>query len=171
MDNTKVLAEGNKKISALFRGRVLDALRKTATDLNAMTDVPVWTHNLWDSVGVGIYENGSLIDYSVPAKEATEPRSGADDFPMQSRQWSGSEAPLWDVPAGVDTERAWWGQAELFDMLSDPPASILTSSGFAIYYVAAMPYAEVVDRTDDVLSEEMIAPLFLTHIRTNTQVK
>jgi hypothetical protein len=168
MDNQKVLDEGNRKVTALFRGRVLAALRRTATDLNAMTDVPVWTHNLWDSVGVGIYENGTLIDYSVPVKGATEPRSGADDFPMQSRQWSGSEDPLFGVPAGVDVDKAWWGQAELFDMLSDPPVSILTSSGFAIYYVAAMPYAQVVDQKDDVLSEEMIAPTFLTHIRTNT---
>lgn len=171
MDNSEVFRKGTEKAIALFRGRVLAALRKTATDLNAMTDVPVWTHNLWDSVGVGLYENGTLIDYSVPTKGATEPRSGDEDFPIESRQWSGSEAPLFGVPDGVDVDKAWWGQLELFDMLSDPPADILSTPGYAIYYVAAMPYAEIIDRTDDVLQEETIRPLFLTHIHATTKSK
>jgi hypothetical protein len=167
--NQSTLEKGMAKATAVFRQRVLSALKKTAFDLSELTDVPIWTHNLWDSVGVGIYENGTLVEYAVPARQATEPRSGADDFPMEARQWSGSEAPLWDVPSGVDVDRAWWGQAELFDMLADPPASILASSGYALYYVAAMPYAQIVDDTQEVLHEQMVRPLFFKHIKLNAR--
>lgn len=165
MTNDQVIDSGISKARQIIRKRFLDALKATAMDLSAMTDVPVWTHNLWDSVGCGIYENGALIEYHVPPKLAVDPRSGGITA-SGSRQDPKSATPLWNVPKGVDEDRAYWGQDELFDMLYSPPNEILNCFGFALYYVAAMPYAEVVDRRTNVTHEHNMKPLFLQHIKT-----
>lgn len=165
MNNQKTIEDGISKARSIIRSRVMNAIKATAFDLTELTDVPVWTHNLWDSIGCGIYENGVLVEYSIPPKEASEPRSGADEFPMEARKVEGSEKPLWSVPSGVDRDRAWWGRDELFDMLNDPPASIRNCQGFALYYVAAMPYAAYVENDDEMLNTQHVAPLFFKHIR------
>jgi hypothetical protein len=146
MGNEKVISDGIGLARTIIRKRYLQALKDTAYDLTNLTDVAVWTHNLWDSIGCGIYENGTLIEYAVPPRVATDPRSGADDYPPEARKDPSSAMPIFKAPNSVDKGRAYWGQDELFDMLNDPPAEIKSSFGFALYYVAAMPYAQYVDR-------------------------
>lgn len=165
MTNTQVITGGINRARDVVRNRFLAALKATAFSLNNLTDVPVWTHNLWDSVGCGIYENGSLIEYAVPPKGAVDPRSGNADYEDQARHDPMSAIPLWNVPNGVDKDREYWGQDELFDMLNDPPDSIRNCFGFSLYYVAAMPYAEVIDRKSNVTQEHLMKPLFFQHIK------
>lgn len=164
MTNDQVISQGIGKAREIIRKRYLDALKATAYDLTNLTDVAVWTHNLWDSIGCGIYENGTLIEYAVPPKLAVDPRSGADDYPPEARKDPRSAMPIFKV-AGIDEERAYWGQDELFDMINDPPEEIRNCFGFALYYVAAMPYAQYVDKKYDVTQEEMMQPLFYQHIK------
>lgn len=164
MTNNQVISQGIGKAREIIRKRYLDALKATAYDLIELTDVAIWTHNLWDSIGCGIYENGTLIEYAVPPKLAVDPRSGADDYPPEARKDPRSAMPIFKV-AGIDEERAYWGQDELFDMINDPPEEIRNCFGFALYYVAAMPYAQYVDKKYDVTQEEMMQPLFYQHIK------
>jgi len=164
MKNEQVITQGISKAREIIRRRYLNALKETAFDLVNLTDVAVWTHNLWDSIGCGIYENGSLIEYHVPPKLAVDPRSGADEYPREARKDQSSAMPIFKV-AGVDAEKAYWGQDELFDMLNDPPLDVRNCTGFALYYVAAMPYAQYVDKRYNVTNEEMMKPLFYQHIK------
>lgn len=165
MTNDQVITQGISKAREIIRKRHLDALKATAYDLIELTDVAVWTHNLWDSIGCGIYENGTLIEYAVPQKIAVDPRSGAEDSASNSRRDPKSAMPIFKVAEGIDVDRAYWGQDELFDMINDPPAEIRSCFGFALYYVAAMPYAQYVDRRYNVTQEEMMKPLFYQHIK------
>ncbi len=164
MGNEKVISDGISLARQIIRKRYLQALKDTAYGLTALTDVPIWTHNLWDSIGCGIYENGTLIEYAVPPKVATDPRSGADDYPPEARRDPNSAMPIFKV-AGVDEDKAYWGQDELFDMINNPPAEIANSFGFALYYVAAMPYSQYIDKRTNVTQEEMMQPLFYQHIK------
>jgi hypothetical protein len=167
MSNEQVIERGILKARAIIDERIFRSLRSAAFDLLSMTDVSVWTHNLWDSIGCGIYKNGVLIEYSVPPKEALDPRSGEDDFPSEARSVEGSEVPIWKVD-GIDIDREYWGQGELFDMLNDPPSRIKNmKDGYALYYVAAMPYAELIDRKYyDVMHEHRMYPLFLANMKS-----
>ena len=146
IDNNKVISDGLIKARRIIDERIVSALTKTAFDLIDETDVPIWTHNLWDSIGCGIYKDGSLMKVVYPPKRAEEPRSNI----------YGVTAP----------NRDYWGYEELGDMIMSAPDSI-PAKGWALYYVAAMPYSEVVDeRSDvDVLHEEVVKPKFLSHIK------
>lgn len=166
MSNKGVIEKGILKARQIMDNRILASLKAAAFDLLDMTDVPVWTHNLWDSIGCGIYQNGVLIEYSVPPKEALDPRSGSFDFPKESRSDVDSAIPIWGVE-GIDVFKAYWGNSELFDMLSDPPSEIKNmKDGFALYYVAAMPYSELIDRKYTVTHENRMFPLFISHLRS-----
>ena len=165
MTNDQVITQGVNKAREIIRKRYLNALKATAYDLIELTDVAIWTHNLWDSIGCGIYENGTLIEYAVPPKIAVDPRSGAEDTSSEARRDPSSAMPIFKVAEGIDVDRAYWGQDELFDMINDPPEEIRNCFGFALYYVAAMPYAQYVDRRYNVTQEEMMKPLFYQHIK------
>ena len=145
-DNNKVISDGLVKAKRIIDERITSALSKTAFDLIDETDAPIWTHNLWDSIGCGIYKDGALIKVVYPPKRAEEPRS--------------------DIYGIAVPNRDYWGYEELRDMIMNPPSSI-PSKGWALYYVAAMPYSEIVDnRSDvDVLHEEVVKPKFLSHIK------
>ena len=164
MSNAQVITKGSEIIKGLIRKQILDAIKKTAFDLETLRPYGLaWTHNLLDSIGCGIYENGVLIEYITPEALALDPRSGADEYPIEARKVRGSEAQIYGV-AGIDPHRAYWGEKELFDMLIDPPEDVRIK-GWALYYVAAMPYSEVLDeRGFDILQDEAVVPIFKTHI-------
>jgi hypothetical protein len=167
MSNKGVIEKGILKARQIIDNRILASLKAAAFDLLALTDVHVWTHNLWDSIGCGIYQNGVLIEYSVPPKIATDPRSGEESFPPEARSVEGSERPIWGDVGNIDRDRAYWGQLELFDMLSDPPSGIKNmTDGFALYYVAAMPYAEIQDRYYNVTHEHRMFPIFISKLKS-----
>jgi hypothetical protein len=166
MNNAQVIEGGLRKAMDIIDFRTTSALEETAFDLVNMTEVPVWTHNLWDSVGCGIYRNGVLIKYSVPPTVAVDPRSGDKEFPLEARSDPMSAFPIWGSGLqGLDKDAAYWGTVELFEMLERPPMDITSHKGWALYYVAAMPYSQIIDKKYDVLQEEHIQPLFFTHIR------
>lgn len=130
------------QISSDFLKRIrrdqLEALEKTAFDLIEKIEVPVDTHNLWDSIGCGIYFYGSLMKTVFPPMVAIEPRDNL------------------------------WGYKEIQDaIIDDPPSVVLNVKGWALYYVAAMPYAEAVDEREDadVLLEEQVELLYLRYLR------
>ena len=164
MNNEQVILKGLDVARTAIRTQIVDAIKKTAFDLEALRPFDLnWTHNLLDSIGCGIYENGVLIDYITPIAEAQDPRSGDGDFPIEARKVSGSEAPISGV-SGIDVDRPYWGEKELFDMLADPPPEVMIQ-GWALYYVAAQPYSEVLDRMGgDILADERVVPIFKTHI-------
>lgn len=132
------------KVSSIMKGFIakidniqLLALRQTATELINEISVPVQTHNLWDSIGCGIYNNGALVEVFFPIKEARVPRDGI------------------------------WGREQLEDfVVNNPPSEIRNINGWALYYVASMPYAQAVDDRDDVdiLLEEAVVPTFIKYI-------
>jgi hypothetical protein len=169
MNNAQVIEKGLRTAREIIDGRILRSLKDSAFDLINMTDVPVWTHNLWDSIGCGIYKDGVLVDYSVPPKLATDPRSGLNEGGSSSRNDPYSAKPIWG-DTGLDedeTYRTFWGQGELFDMLNDPPADIASmTDGFALYYVAAMPYSELLDRRYTITHEGRMFPLFISHLKS-----
>ena len=130
------------KIFSGFRKRIYEdqllALRNTIHNLVDQINVPIKTHNLWDSIGCGIYYNGSLVEVYFPVKEAKIPNGGK------------------------------WGRDELESFVVDnPPGEILSIKGWALYYVASMPYAESVDDREDVdvLLEDQVVPTFLNYYR------
>ena len=145
--NDKVITDGLIKAKRLIDDQMISALTKTAFDLIEETDVPIWTHNLWDSIGCGIYKNGALMKVLYPPNRATEPRTDIYNAPSSKKEYLGIE--------------------ELRDSIMNAPASVTSVQGWVLYYVAAMPYSEQVDcRSDvDVLHEEVVKPSFLSHIR------
>ena len=146
-NNNKVITEGLQKAKRIIDDQIISALTKTAFDLVGETDVPIWTHNLWDSIGCGIYKNGALMKVVYPPKRAEEPRV--------------------DIYGVTVPDKEYWGFEELKDSIMNAPSSVRSVEGWVLYYVAAMPYSEVVDeRSDvDVLHEEVVKPTFLSHIR------
>lgn len=143
-NNNKVISEGLAEFIRIKDEQILSALTKTAFDLVDETDVPIWTHNLWDSIGCGIFKNGALMKVVYPPKRADEPRT----------EIYGVSVPKKD----------YWGHEELRDQIMSYSPNV---KGWVLYYVAAMPYSEVVDeRSDvDVLHEEVVKPTFLSHVR------
>lgn len=164
MNNSQVIERGLAKALRMIDVRTTNALSSTGEDLIDMTDVPVWTYNLQDSIGCGTYKDSVLMSTAIPPQEATEPRSGAKDFAKSGRYQKDSERPIWGVD-GIDEDKAYWGQDELFSMLANPPVDILSHKGWSLRYIAAQPYSQVVDRYADVLEEQNVLPLFLQHIR------
>lgn len=165
MTNEQVILKGLDTARAIIRKQIVDAIKQTAFDLEVLRPYGLaWTHNLLDSIGCGIYEDGVLIDYITPVAEATDPRSGAESYPIDARKVRGSEAPIYGID-GIDKDRPYWGEKELFDILNDPPPQVY-GKGWALYYVAAMPYSEVLDeRGYDILQDEEVVPIFKTHIQ------
>ena len=164
MKNEQVILKGLDIAKSAIRKQIVDAIVKTAFDLESLRPFGiVWTHNLLDSIGCGIYENGVLIKIVTPVAEAPEPRSGEGDVSIESRTIPGSEQPIYGV-SGIDVDREYWGEKELLEMLLDPPPEVMIT-GWALYYVAAQPYSEVVDDLGgDVLADEDVVPIFKTHI-------
>jgi len=143
-DNNKLISQGLARAKQIMDARILITLRETAFDLKNATEVPVWTHNLWDSIGCGIFKDGVLMEVAFPSKEAEEPRT--------------------DIYGISVPKKDYWGYDELEDMvMSYTPAA----KGWVLYYVAAMPYSELVDNRNDVdvLKEELVKPTFLSHVR------
>ena len=167
MDNTKVIERGLEKAYQIIDARVLKSLQETAYDLVERTNVPIWTHNLWDSIGCGIYKNGSLMSYSVPPTQAEDPRSGLNEYPLEARVVENSERPIWGYGLdGLDRDAAYWGTEQLFRMIESPPMEILAHKGWALYYVSAQPYSEIIDKKYDgsVFRDELVKPLFQIYI-------
>jgi len=165
MGNEQVILKGLDIARTVIRKQIVDAIKKTAFDLESLRPFGiVWTHNLLDSIGCGIYEDGVLIEIVTPVAEAPEPRSGASTMPASSRSISGSEQPIYGVQ-GIDENKAYWGEKELLAMLLDPPPEVRVQ-GWALYYVAAQPYSEFIDDMGgDVLADEDVIPIFKTHIK------
>ena len=84
--------------------------------LNAGGMIPVDTHNLADSAGVGVYLNGILQKY-IPRRGATEPRV---------------------------LDREYWGYQELEKAL-DAGISRFSKGLWIVLFVGNMPYAIEVD--------------------------
>ena len=124
-------------------------MERTAWDLVEKTHVPIVTHNLWDSIGCGIYHNGVLMKISFPTKVAVKPRT----------KIYGVKVP----------DRDYWGIEELSDMIERPPMEVSMHIGWCLYYVAAMPYSKIQENQGvDVLRDELVKPIFQTHIHTLT---
>ena len=138
INNNKVLDQGWKKARLIIRERFLNTLEATAWGLLEKTSVPIITHNLWDSIGCGIYHNGKLLRVVFPKQEAINPSLYEDE----------------------------WGRENLENMIMDAPSEIKSYSGYVLYYVAAMKYSqEINDRPRiDVLKEDLVKPMFETYI-------
>ena len=147
VDNARRITEGIAKAKGIIETRIVAALQKTMWDLVNMIDVPVDTHNLWDSIGCAIYSNGALISVEYPPQVATEPR------PFRYK--------------ASDPKIYYWGREQLEEMVINPPAEVLTHKGWCLYYIAAQPYSQIVEdiNGDDVLDEEKVMPLFYSHIK------
>lgn len=145
--NQKLIRGFSNKFEAIKNKRILSIMERTAWDLVAKTHVPIVTHNLWDSIGCGIYHNGILMKISYPSPEAQKPRT----------KIYGIQVP----------DRAYWGKIELSDMIENPPMEVSMHIGWCLYYVAAMPYSQIQeDQGVDVLRDELVKPIFQTHIHT-----
>ena len=136
--NEKALELGIKKAMKIAQHKVLDSLEATAWDLVDGVSVPILTHNLWDSIGCGIYYKGELLRICFPNPEAVNPSIFEGE----------------------------WGRENLEDKILDAPTAIKTYQGYVLYYVAAMPYSETIDnRPDvDVLRSNLVKPIFETYI-------
>jgi len=164
MSNSLEIEKGLRKATEIIDARVLRAMQETAEMIVANTSVLVWTHNLWDSIGCGIYKDGVLRSYVAPPTVATQPRSGNDEFPVEARSLKNSERPIWNVD-GIDTDRAYWGTVELFEMLERPPSEILSMKGWAIYYVSAQPYSEIVNDNFEIEAQR-IYPYVISKLKS-----
>lgn len=136
--NQQVIKDGLAKAKKIIHNRILKALEETAWTLVDKTRVPVLTHNLWDSIGCGIYYKGVLEKMIFPPKVATE----------------------------KSVEEGLWGIDELRDLIVSPDSEILGYNGFVLVYVAAMPYAEEIDRRPSVtvLQTEIIPTTFISNL-------
>lgn len=136
--NQKVIKDGLAKAKKIIHNRILNALEQTAWDLLDKTRVPVLTHNLWDSIGCGIFYKGVLEKMIFPPKVATE----------------------------KSIEENVWGIDELRDKIVNPSSETLGYNGFVLVYVAAMPYAEEIDRRPSVtvLHTEIIPTTFISNL-------
>jgi hypothetical protein len=145
--NQELIRGFRSRFEAIKNKRLLSILERVAWDLVRKTKVPIVTHNLWDSIGCGIYYNGVLMKISFPDPIADVPRTEIYDI---------------NVP-----DREYWGIEELQDMIENPPVRILSHRGWSLYYVAAMPYSKIKqDEGVNVLRDELIKPIFQTHIHT-----
>jgi hypothetical protein len=140
MTNEQVIQQGITKMMGLIDAQMLKALHETMWDLQKLTLVPIQTHNLWDSIGCGVYQNGSLIEIAFPRVVAERPQ-----------KFKGG---------------SYYGREQLSDMIIRGTNEILTHKGWALYYVAAQPYAQIVDDRMDgnVLHDEDVAEIFLSNI-------
>jgi hypothetical protein len=147
IENARIIEEGFVKIRKRIDQQVVTALSETMWDLVNLTEVPVDTHNLWDSIGCGVYVYGVLVDVLYPPQVATEPR------PFRFKKG--------------DPKIYYWGSEELEEMIIFPPDEILTYQGYCLYYVAAQPYSALIrDLMDvDVLHTDIVKPKFFTHIK------
>jgi len=144
INNNTVIENGLKKLRAIKDKEILYILESTCWDLLSKTDVPVVTHNLWDSIGCGVYRDGVLLKVFYPPKKAVEPRTNIYDTPSENR--------------------SYWGREELEDTITNPPASVLSNKGWTLYYVAAMPYSQAVDERVNVLQDEVVKYVFESHV-------
>jgi len=161
MNNQQVIETGVRKAREIIDNRIMASLQATAFDLETLRPFGIyWTGNLLDSIGCAIYQDGRLERLFVPDQKASDPRSGADEYPPETRVVEGSEAPInGGNNSAYDIFRAWWGSDELVEKLLSPPPEILNmTDGFALYYVAAMPYASIIDAKYGgvVLDEEQV---------------
>jgi len=171
MSNEQVIKKGLSKAREIIDSRILRALEATAFDLEAMRPFHIyWTNNLLDSIGCAIYQDGVLLKIFTPDQAADDPRSGYSTYPVESRVIEDSEVALWDVDDdAVNIFREWWGSDELVNKLLQPSFDVSTQvDGFALYYVAAMPYARIIDKKygEVVLKEEQAGIIFKSHIRS-----
>ncbi len=174
-DNAHVIEKGIRKAREIIDGRILKSLKETAFYMDNLRPFDIkWTGNLLDSIGCGIYQDGVFITFVIPDQIASDPRSGEAQFPADTRDVEGSERPIYggkDNPNldNIDIFRPWWGTEELANMLMSPPPEIANmTDGFALYYVAAMPYAYFVDQIHGgtVLEEQAVHGLFTTIIKS-----
>lgn len=175
MSNQQVIEKGIKKAREIIDERILRAIKDTAFSLDNLRPFGIkWTGNLLDSIGCGIYQDGVFLTFVTPEQIAGDPRSGEDEYSAESRDVEGSETPIYgdkDNPDldNIDVNRPWWGHEEVINMLLSPPPEISNmTDGFALYYVAAMPYAYFVDKAHEgaVLEEEKVKGLFTTAIKS-----
>jgi len=168
--NTQVIEKGQRKAREIIDNRIMASLVATAFDLETLRPFGIyWTGNLLDSIGCAIYQDGRLERLFTPDQKASDPRSGAAEYPAESRVVEGSEIPIGGGnDAAYDIFRAWWGSDELVQKLLQPPPEISNmTDGFALYYVAAMPYAEIIDAKyrGIVLEEEQVGIIFKTQMK------
>lgn len=171
MNNKQVIEKGILKAREIIDNRIMASLAATAFDLDSLRPFGIrWTGNLLDSIGCAIYKDGVLERIFTPTQTAPDPRSGANEYPAESRMIEGSES---EINGGntdaYDVFRAWWGSDELVNKLLQPSFDIATmTDGFALYYVAAMPYASFIDDkyNGDVLDEEAVGITFKTKLRS-----
>jgi len=170
MGNAQIIEKGILKARAIIDSRIMSSMEATAFDLDSLRPFGIyWTGNLLDSIGCAIYRDGVLERIFTPNKRASDPRSGADQYPLDSRIVEGSEMVIdTDNDDAHDVFRAWWGSDELINKLLQPSFEIATmTDGFALYYVAAMPYSSIVDDKYDgaVLEEEQVGIVFKTKMK------
>ena len=146
ISNAKVIEQAGLKAMKIIERDIINALQNTMWDLVNLTDVPVDTHNLWDSIGCGVYSDGVLLSVEYPPQVATEPR------PFRFK-------------AG-DPKIYYWGREELEEMIIFPPPEIIGYKGWCLYYVAAQPYSALVrDLYDvEVLQTDTVKTTFYTNL-------
>jgi len=146
--NEKLINRFGAQFEKIKNKRILGILEATAFSLSNKTSVPFITYNLWDSIGCGVYHNGTLMKVAYPPSKK-------------------AEVPRTDIYGIGVADREYWGREELEDMIENPPLEIKSYQGWCLYYVAAMPYAEIQDKRSDVdvLREELVKPIFKSHIQ------
>lgn len=170
MNNQLVIEKGIRMARTLIDNRIMASLEATAFDLDSLRPFGIrWTGNLLDSIGCAIYKDGVLERFFTPPKTAPDPRSGASEYPAESRVIEHSEIAInSNMDDAINVFRAWWGSDELINKLLQPSWDIAyMEDGFALYYVAAMPYADIIDAKYDgeVLQEEEVGILFLSKMK------
>jgi hypothetical protein len=164
MNNLQTIEKGLRNAREFIDTRVKNALTTTANELTDGTEAPIWTGNLQDSVGCGVYVDGVLWTTAIPLQEAEDPRSGDKYVSASSRYTRGSEAPIYGVD-GIDENFAYWGNDELIDMLANPHEGVKSHQGWALRYIAAQPYSQIQENEKNFMEDETINPRFLLNIR------
>lgn len=130
---------GNEQLKVIL-GKVLEeAAREIVSFIEKAKAIPVYTGNLQDSTGVGVYMSGSLISYK-PVKIAREPR-------------------IVNYGKGTmgEPNKEYWGTDELTRAIGAAASDY--SSGFYIVVFSTMPYAYKVEETNDYFYNNMTSKL------------
>lgn len=122
---TSAFAMKLRQSAKLISNSCVQLLESATQQFLSMADVPIYTGNLQDSVGVQILRNRQLLTMQMMEKMATRPQ-------------------YWRPEPGTPTQKIW-GRQRLALMIGR--ARNVSSSGITAQLLVAAPYAQMVNDT------------------------
>lgn len=132
MSNDEVIMKGMQQfIENRVHNDILNTLERIADRIILYLEddvIPVDTHNLQDSTGIGIY-HGDVLKRYIPRQMATEARANGQNSPI--------------YPETLTERTNIWGHKELQRAITE--GAMKYSNDYCLVIFSSMPYAGLVD--------------------------